>query len=271
MKAEGLKISGPLRAWLVVEVCFGLAAIAAVGLAPADTQTNFAWPIKPVVMAAVLGAFYISTAPVFLLMLLARRWEMVRVMVLPGVIFTTVLLLVTFVHWDKFLVSSIPFYVWFASYILPPPIFLWAYLWHQRRAALSSPPRDPLPLWLYRTLLVCGGLITLVALLGLFFPQLLMANFAWRLTPLTTRSLCGWLMAVGTLLLSMVHENDRTRVRLATPMLILLLPALLVQMARYSSQVNWSNPMLWVGLGFFALIGLCGLYLANGSWRNALR
>jgi hypothetical protein len=47
-------------------------------------------------------------------------------------------------------------------------------------------------------------------------------------------------------------------------------PALLVQIARYAGEVNWSNPILWVSLILFAIIGCCSLYVANGSWREAL-
>ena len=90
------------------------------------------------------------------------------------------------------------------------------------------------------------------------------------MTPLTARSLSGWLMAVGTLMISMFRENDRTRARLATPMLILVLPVLLLQMLRFAEQVNWGSPVLWIGLLLFAIVGFCGLYLANGSWREAL-
>jgi hypothetical protein len=71
-------------------------------------------------------------------------------------------------------------------------------------------------------------------------------------------------------MISMSRENDRTRSRLATPMLILILPALLLQMARYANEVDWSNPVLWIGLILFAVVGFCGLILANGSWRDAL-
>ena len=53
-------------------------------------------------------------------------------------------------------------------------------------------------------------------------------------------------------------------------MLILLLPALLMQMLRYADEVNWGNPVLWFSLILFAIVGFCGLYLANGSWREAL-
>ncbi|MEP7189234.1 MAG: hypothetical protein ABI901_08600, partial [Roseiflexaceae bacterium] len=77
----GTSIAWPLRVWLAVEVLFGVAAVLAIGIAPADTKTNFAWPIQPVVMAAVLGGFYITSAPLFLLPLFAKRWEMIRVMI----------------------------------------------------------------------------------------------------------------------------------------------------------------------------------------------
>ena len=123
MTSQGTAITLPLRAWLVVEVLFGVAAVLAIGIAPGNTETNFAWPIKPVVMAAVLGGFYITSAPLFLFPLFAKRWEMIRVMILPAVLFSSLQLVATILHWDKFSVGTIPFYVWFASYILPPPIF----------------------------------------------------------------------------------------------------------------------------------------------------
>ena len=271
MKPSGTPITWPLRLWLAVEVLFGVGAVMAVGLSPADTATNFAWPIQPVVMAAVLGAFYITSAPLFLLPLFARRWEMIRAMILPTALFSTVQLAATFLHWDKFSVGTTPFYVWFASYLLPPPIFVMAYVWHQSKAA-STPMEsaDTLPSW-FRTLSVgLGSLLTVSAVLVFFFPGILIPVFPWQLTPLTARSLSGWLIAIGTILLMISLENDRTRARLATPMLILVLPTLLLQMLRYADQVDWGNAVLWVGLILFAVVAFCGVYLANGNWRNAL-
>jgi hypothetical protein len=106
---------------------------------------------------------------------------------------------------------------------------------------------DPLPLWLQRMCLICGVGLTTMAIVVFVFPNLLIPYFPWKLTPLTGRSLCGWLIAVGTLMLSVLRENDRTRARLASALLIPILPALLVQMARFSDQVDWSNPVLWAG------------------------
>ena len=271
MNTQGTPIAWPLRLWLAVEVLFGIGAVLAIGRDPANSATNFAWPIQPVVMAATLGAFYITSAPLFLLPLFAKRWENIRAMILPTALFSTVQLAATFLHWDRFSVGTTPFYVWFASYLLPPPIFVAAYLWHQRRAvSRAAPYNDAIPFWLNRLLIIFGSLLTLIAAVTFFFPGFLIPVFPWQLTPLTARSLSGWLIAVGTLMLWMSRENDRTRVRLATPMLILILPALLMQMGRFAEQVNWGSLVLWIGLLLFAGVGFCGFYLANGSWREAL-
>lgn len=267
----GTPIAWPLRAWLVVEVFFGVAASLSIGLSPEKSATNFAWPIQPTVMAAVLGAFYMTTAPLFVLPLLAKRWEMLRVMILPTVLFTTVQLIVTFLHWEKFLFGTTPFNVWFASYVLPPPIFLAVYWWQERQAkAHPVAAQNPLAAGLRKVLLPLGALFLLVAIPVFLFPQLLIPHFAWKLSPLTTRSLCGWLVLVGSMLLSLWRENSRGRSVLAAPMLILVLPMLLLQMGRFSGQVSWSNPALLAGLAMFAAVFGCGLVLAKGNWREAL-
>jgi hypothetical protein len=263
-------ISKPLRIWFGVEVLFGILAVIAVGLRPSSTATNFAWAIKPVVMAASLGAFYIASAPLFLLPMLAKRWEMVRVMTLPVALFSTIQLMVTFLHWDKFHVHSGPFYVWFASYVLPQPIFVGAYLWHQRRRDDTADPQ-PLGRALRAMLLGLGVGFTGIALLVLISPGVVTGRFAWKMSPLTARSLSGWLMVVGALQLSIVHENHRARSRLASPFLIVAFPAMLLQLVRYRDQVRWGNTLLWVGLALLLAACGCGTNLGRGSWNESLR
>jgi len=272
MNTQGTPIALPLRLWLGVEVLFGIGAVLAIGVSPAETKTNFAWPIQPVVMAAVLGAFYMSSALLFLLPLFAKRWEMIRVMILPTAVFSTVQLIATFLHWDKFSVGTVPFYVWFASYLLPPPIFVAAYLWHQRRRAVpqNTNSDSPLPSWIRTIFWISGIGLVLLATSAFILPSLLIPNFPWQLTPLTARSLCGWILILGVLLIAMVRENDRARVRFGTPFLILILPTILIQMSRYADQVNWASPTLWIGLILAAILGLCGSYLAIGSWKESL-
>lgn len=266
---RGTPIAAPLRVWLWIEVLFGLAAIASVGLRPQDTETGFAWHIEPLVMAAALGGLYIAATPSIVLQALAGRWEMIRVLIPTAICFTTAELVATLLHLDKFSVGTAPFFIWLASYVLPPPSFIAMYAYHQRRAEpLGTGVALPPPL--RRTLIVIGALLTLDAIVGFAFPEWFTGSFPWELTPLTARVLCGWLIAVGTLMLSIARENDRDRVRLASPMLILLLPAVGLQVARFAGQVDLSNPRLWIGAAIFGFTAGCGLYLARGSWRTSL-
>jgi hypothetical protein len=247
----------PLRAWMVVEIVFGLAAILTIFLNPSGTATNFAWPIKPDVMAATLGAFYAASAIIFILPLFARTWQQVRSMVIPTALFSTAMLLATFIHWDKFSVGTRPFYVWFASYLLPPPIFAALYWWHQQRSApVGVGITHPLPGMVRAFLRVNGLILTGIAIVLFAVPALLQQIGPWQFTPLTVRTLCGWLIGVGLMQTWMGWEGDWRRIRLATTMLIILPVTLLFQLVRYRDEVQWSNVALWVLLADIVVVAL---------------
>jgi hypothetical protein len=261
-----------LRLWMAVEVFFGLAAISTIFLRPQDTASNFAWPIKPDVMAAVLGAFYLASAFIFVLPLFARSWQEVRVIVLPAAAFSTMMLGATVLHWDKFSVGTFPFGIWFASYVLPPPIFVGLYVWHQRRATpVGAGIEEPIVPWARRLFRVNGLAVTGTALAGFAVPAMLISVSPWAFTPLTARTLCGWLLAVGLMQLWMAWEGDWHRARLATTMMIVLPFALVGQLVRFSDQVNWSAVALWVLLVDTAVVAaVCGyLWRAGGDRRVA--
>jgi hypothetical protein len=252
----------PLRAWLGVEVAFGLAAIGAIFLRPQDTDENFAWPIQPVVMAAFLGGFYLSSAFLFVLPLFARRWQQIRAIVIPAAVFTTVMLLATILHWDRFSVGTFPFYVWLASYVLPPPIFGALYLWHQARSSpVGSDVISALPGGVRVFLRINGLALTALGAVMFLAPSLLVRVGPWAITPLTGRTLCGWVMAVGLLQFWMSLENDWERVKLPTVMLVVLPPALLFQLLRFRDQVMWSNAALWVFMADLILMAVILGYL----------
>ena len=255
-------IQWPLRAWLVAEVFFGLAAISAVFLRPEDTATNFAWPIKPDVMAATLGAFYLAAAFIFVLPLFAKSWQQVRVMILPAAAFCTAMLIATLLHWDKFSVDTFPFWLWFASYLLPPPIFVGLYLLHQRTAApVGAGIEAPLPGWARAYFRVNGVVLAATAAVGFAVPSVLSDIAPWTLTPLTTRTLCGWLVPIALLQLSAAWEDYLRRARVATVMLMALPVTLAIQLARFSDQVDWGAPSLWVLLVDVAVTALVCMVL----------
>ena len=273
MKDRGTPIAWPLRAWLVVELLFSVGAILTIALDPANTRDRFAWNIQPVVMAAVLGAYYISTALVIILPVFARRWEMIRVMILPTILFSVTELLTTLLHWSTFSVGTLPFTVWFLSYLLPPPILLGFYLWHEGRARESTRtvPSDPLSPDVRRTLLHIGGLTTLLSLLIFIVPQAFVPFAPWQVTPLSARVFAGFLLAAGTLMLSMARENDRSGVLVGVPLLILMFPAVTLQIARFPDEVNFANTSLFLLYGMMLIAFALGVYLARSNWRQVFQ
>ncbi len=266
---NGTRIAWPLRAWFVVELFFAVSATISVALHPAQTAANFAWTIKPEVMAALIGSFYAALAPVVVLVIFARRWEMVRVFVLPGMLFTFAQLVVTFLHWDRFAVGTGPFNIWFASYLLPPPVFLACYLWQQRRAAPMSFDK-PLARWQRTGLLVLGGLFTAEALIGIVYPAWFSASAPWKITPLNARALGGYFGLLGLMMLSMARENDRDRVRIVAPFLVLVLPVVAFQLSRFAAQVDWGHPRIVVSAVLLAAVAALGLSLLPGGWARSL-
>src|SRR5947209_20458721 len=107
----------------------------------------------------------------------------------------------------------------------------------------GGPPltkRQNLPPRLRTVLLVIGAFLTADSLFAFVDPAWFTKSFPWHLTPLTARVLAGWLLLVGTLLLSISRENNRNRVRLASPFLLLLLPLFAIQTLRYHGEVDAS-------------------------------
>jgi hypothetical protein len=97
-----------------------------------------------------------------------------------------------------------------------------------------------------------------------------MALAPWAMTPLTARVFAGFLFAAGTMLLSMARENDRTRILIGVPVLLLMLPAVTLQIARFYDQVNFLNLALFALYALLLVAFALGLFLVWGDWRQAL-
>lgn len=263
-------IAWPLRTWFAVELFFAISASLSVGIRPDLTATNFAWNIQPAVMASLFGAFYLSLTPVIILLLLIRRWEQVRVFVLPGFMFTATQLAVTIMHWDRFSVGTGPFNIWLTSYLLPPPVFLMCYLWQQRHSRLNT-TSSPINRSIYRLAMVMGVLLLIDAVATMIWPPWYTASAPWKITPLNARALAGYQLLVGALLLSIVRENHYDRVRIVSPFLVLVFPVVMVQLLRFSNEVTWAHWRIAVNGAALALVSVIGIHLAFGNWLKILR
>src|SRR5690349_24760661 len=85
-----------------------LAAFQILYFAPETSGERFAWEIQPAMMAAFMGAGYLTGAYFFLNVILGKEWHRIRV-VLPAIgCFTLFMLLSTIFHWSRFDIRHVP-------------------------------------------------------------------------------------------------------------------------------------------------------------------
>ncbi len=235
-----------LRTWIGAEVLFAVLAGRATFIDPARAglvdPAGFAWPIPVVAMAAILGVVYAASLPAALWALTMKTWQELRVLAIPLAVFTTMMTVLTFVHWDKFNHGTNPFRLWMLSYVLPPFVFVWAYWRQQQDAApvgegISHPFGAGTRAWLRAN----GWALVAAAILLWAAPALLVDHAPFPLTPLTARSLATVVLLIGCLQLWMALEGDWRRVRVASLLLILVAVLLPLQLLRFRQGVDFGN------------------------------
>ena len=253
-----------VRGALAMELLFGLVGASALVLAPEQTETNFAWALKPTPMAATLGAFYLASAGMLLASLFARRWEQVRAVVLPAAV-TAASFVSTVLHWDRFAHGT--------PRSRPGSSAIWS-----RRSSFSRcsggtsgvPGHSgrsgrALPTWFRGLYLINAGALGSVA-----HPdgvpatdpraRAVGANAAQRARHLRLGTRAAVLLAMVGL------ERVWERVRIAALWPLLIGPALVFQLVRFADEVTWTNPWLLLGLADCVLLTLATGWL----WARGL-
>jgi hypothetical protein len=237
------------------------------------TDRYFAWTIQPPLTAAFLGAFYWCSLAIIYFGGAGGVWARARPGMPAVVLFTTLTLVTTLLHLDRFhLNSPNPFtlfvtWAWIIVYVTVPPalVVLWV---RQLRVPGGDPPlTTSLPRWCRR---VVGIQIAVALALGtvLFvMPQAAAQLWPWTLTPLTARAVSAWLLALTLLLAFAVWENDWDRFRPTAVSCTVLGVLQLLALARYPGEVDWGGIQTWVYLLFVLSILAVGLY----GWREARR
>ncbi len=246
-------------------------------LLPDRTDSLFAWTINPPVTAAFLGGAYMTALTIELLAARERIWARARV-VYPGMIlFTTVTLIATLLHLDKFhfaapgLFAKFTAWAWLIIYALAPPVML-ALLVYQLRAPGGDPAhRAPLPSW-FRGVLVAQAVIMMGLGIALFLaPPTFAGLWPWALTPLTARAVGAWLIGLGFAVAHAAWENDWELIGIAMIGDIVAGGLQLLVLARFAGTLQWAAPNAWVYLVFLlAMVGI-GAYGVYATRRFAVR
>jgi hypothetical protein len=268
---------GMRRLLLVAAVLVFLAGLQLFGF-PERTADWFAWTIDVPMTAVFLGAAYWSSAVLEVAGARSQTWDRARLAVWTVLIFTSLTLVVTLVHLDKFhLGAENPgsarwvTFGWLAVYAVVP-VAMVALIWWQSRQPTSAPgpgerQRPPAPL---RVLL---GVLAVV-LLGLGVALLLVPLDAaqlwpWTLTELTGRAVGAWLVglgwAAGHALVIDHMPSIRPLGHTGAAFVILQTVALI----RHGDALTWSSPTAAGYVVVLALIGVVSTWiLATRSTRR---
>jgi hypothetical protein len=232
-----------------------------------QTATYFAWTINPPITAAFLGAAYWAAVPVEVIAARQSTWAGARVAVPSIWLFTTLTLVVTLVHFDKFHFSSPVLsaqgaaWFWLAIYAGVPVAMLVLGLL-QIRVPGGDPPHGPAPpAWMRIAVLVQGAGMLAFGVGLLLAPLTVGTVWPWTLTALTGRAIGAWLVGLGFAAVHATRENDFTRIKPLEGGYVAFAALQLVALARYSGDVNnWSSPAVWVYLAFLLSILFVGLF-----------
>lgn len=250
-----------MRRMLYVAGAFVLIAGFQLFVLSGETEDFFAWTIDVPLTAAFLGAGYWSSAILELGSARRRDWSGARLAMPTVLFFTTITLVLSLVHIDKFHTDSLFGIAWLVVYACFP-VAMATILFLQLRAPGADVPRQSsLPSWT-RWALVAQAVVLIAFGIALYAAPVGAASlWPWPLTPLTGMAVGAWLMGTGVIAAHVAIENARERVDIAMLSYAAFGALQLVAVARYPDTPDWSPLGAVVYLGFLA--AMTGLGLAG--------
>jgi hypothetical protein len=270
-------LSRATRALLVGFVVLTALATNQLYVLSTHTDAYFAWTIKPPLTAAFLGAGYAAGLVLVVLGLRARAWADARIAVVTVAVFSTLTLLATVLHRDRFhfsadgAIARFAAWFWLAIYIVVPVALIVLAVLQQRRPGIDPPRRHPLPALLAGTFAL-QGLVMLVVGVALYVkPSTARSLWPWTLTPLTARAVAAWLIAFGAAAVLTLVERDIDRLAAGAVAYTVFGVLQLLALPRYGDVARWDSP---AGIGYLVVlisvvpVGLAGCWLVAGLARR---
>jgi len=253
--------------WLLVAAGF-LVLLAGFQLFILTEYTNsyFAWTIQPFITAAFLGGGYFSSFLIEFLASRKTRWVEGRIAV-PGVFtFTTLTLIATLLHLDRFhfsgpgMIAQAAAWFWLSIYAIVPPTML--AMWFQQHHVPGANPKRSMPLPLIlRSVLIIQAIVMLAWGMGLFAdPAFSAISWPWKLTPLTSQAVGAWLIGIGVTAGYAFIENDYSRIRVGLVSYLAFGVLEIIALLRYPASLSWVSWSAWFYLGLIISILLVGSY-----------
>lgn len=240
---------------------------------PLRSADWFAWTIDPPMTAVFLGAAYWSSAVLEVAGARSPGWGRARLAVWTVLVFTTLTLVVTLVHLDKFHLDAenprsarLVTWGWLAVYAAVPAAMV-ALVWIQSRRTrngarpVQSRRRPP---ELLRGLLVLLAVVLLGLGIALLVAPLEASRFwPWPLTELTGRAIGAWLVGLGWISAHARLIDDVPSIRPLglTGAAFVVLQGL--ALLRYGDALDWSSPTATGYVVVLAVIGLVSAWILH--------
>jgi hypothetical protein len=179
-------------------------------LFPGETGRRFAWPIGPQMSAMMLGATYLGGAYFFVMVIVARSWNSIKLGLLPVSAFAAILGVATILHWGAFTAGHIAFFLWALLYFTLP--FVIPVVWFWNRAVNAGAPKSEerlFPTWLAAIYGALGVVLLGAAIVLFFTPQTMIDVWPWTLSQLTSRVMAAMFALAGGVALgiALVHRD----------------------------------------------------------------
>ncbi len=223
---------------------------------PTRTEQLFAWTIAPEMTPLMMGAGYGTGVYFFYRVATIDEWHRVAA-IFPGIaVFTWFMAAATFLHWENFNHSHVTFYFWTILYVVSPALIPGIWLVNRR-----TDPRErireslEMPQWLRWGAAVSGVLITLTSAVFFVVPEVMIANWPWTVSPLTTRILLGWFALFGVVNLMVSFDRRWSAARILAHSQVIGFSLVLLAAVRAWANFDTANPYA------LPLVGGIAMYL----------
>lgn len=236
-----------------------------------QTDLYFSWTVNPPLTAAFLGAGYGASFVLEFFAARRKNWAEARLAVPSVLAFTTLTLIATLIHWDKFhindpvFITNVLTWAWVIVYAVVP-VLMALILLHQIRVAGEMPiSTQPLDNRLRGAFLV-QGIFMISFGVGLFLiPTTFAAFWVWQLSALTGRAVGAWLIGIGVAAVQVAWENDKQLLDFPSASYLVFGLLQLIMALRYLNTFDWSSFSAWFYIIFLIGIVIVGII----AWQHS--
>ena len=221
---------------------------------PGATAKYWAWEIQPEMSAAWVGAGYTFGALAIWTILIIGRFQKLFIPITATWTLSTVMLIATLLHLERFFLDKVQFWVWFIIYLGLPIALPIAWYLNRRRAIPPQPDEMRLPQSLVNIALIASAFEYLLGFILLVSPSTAASFWPWQLTPLMSRVISGWVLFIATGALCLAFERRYAVYREFLPQVGIWFALIFIAGLRHINNFDFSRPASYIFFAVFAIL-----------------